>query len=82
MFSSFSEGMTSSQKKKKIEGKLLSAHDNLRKNLVSGYGFAVNDPPDISDSKTITANIHLNKIMKELKHSFSEINLTSTNCKY
>lgn len=68
----FSEGLSSSQKKRKIQDKLLSGHKHLQRSLELSYGVTMTETPDTSDSKNISANKHLEKLMHELKHSFSE----------
>lgn len=72
VFFFFSEGLTSSQKKRRVQSKLSSSHEKLKKNLELSYGVTINEPPATSDDKNVTPKIQLEKLMNELKHSFTE----------
>ena len=63
----FSEGLSSSQKKRKARGKLLSAQKSLKKRLEPSYGIEILDKETSSEKPESQSEKHLNKLMNELK---------------
>ena len=68
----FSEGLTSSQKKRKACSKLSSARKTLKKRLELSYGVEIPDKDDNASQPETHSEKHLNKLMNELKTSFME----------
>ena len=72
VFLFFSEGLSSTQKKRKARGKLLSAQKSLKKRLELSYGVEILDKKNNSAEPETQSEKHLNTLMNELKQSFLE----------